>query len=202
MLPPALAPPCNPPTPLSCVPHGDAGSVFLLPSGSPEVIPSSSVSDASEPPIASDGPPVARVVALPKAIPLAALSPVSVAAYLVLFLAPSPALCLRHCPPPHGCIPPPRLFLAVQPSCCVPVPSSLSGSPPPQSSPRPLRPLAPALAANIARSDEDVGDWTGGVVALRSVAGRSAPRGKSPSRPRAVVGDGISRPLLLHLPQQ
>ena len=76
----------------------------------------------------------------------------------------------------------------------------------PPSSRRPLRPLAlpltplpPTLAADIARRDEDAGNWTGGVGALRLVAGGSAPRRKSPSRPRIVVADGISRPLFLHL---
>ena len=71
---------------------------------------------------------------------------------------------------------------------------------------RPLDPsltlLPPALAVDIARTDKDVGNQTGGVVALISVAGGSARRGKIPSRPRAIVGDGISRPLLLHLPHQ
>ena len=47
-----------------------------------------------------------------------------------------------------------------------------------------------------------VGDWTGGVGALRSVGGESAPRREIPSRPRIAVGEGISCPLLLHLPQQ
>ena len=65
-----------------------------------------------------------------------------------------------------------------------------------------LLPPAPAPAADIARRDEDVGDWTGGVVARRSLAGGSAPLGKWPRRPCVVVGDSISRPQFLHLPQQ
>ena len=74
---------------------------------------------------------------------------------------------------------------------------------------RPLGLLAPplallplALAADIAHKDKDVGDRTGGVVARDSLAGGSAPRGKYPRSPRAVVRDGINRPLLWHLPQQ
>ena len=72
-----------------------------------------------------------------------------------------------------------------------------------------LRPLAhpheilpPAPAANIARRDEDVGNWTGRVVTHRSLAGGSAPRGKCLRIPRTLVRDGISRPLFRHLPQQ
>ena len=63
-----------------------------------------------------------------------------------------------------------------------------------------LLPLAPA--ANIARKGEYVGNRTVGVVAHGSVAVGSAPCGKIPSGPRVVVGDRISRPLFLHLPQQ
>ena len=47
---PVLALPYTSPTPLSCVPHGDAVSVFPLSSGSPAVIPSSSVSDPAKSP--------------------------------------------------------------------------------------------------------------------------------------------------------
>ena len=89
---------------------------------------------------------------------------------------------------------------------------SLSASPPSPplpTSPGPLRPLAPhhalqppALAADIARRDENVGDQTGGVVAHWSLLGGSAHHGKCPRSPCALVGDGISRPLFLHLPQQ
>ena len=66
--------------------------------------------------------------------------------------------------------------------------------------PSPLFPSPPA--ADIAHRDKDVIDWTGGVVSHWSVAGGSAPRGKSPSRPRTVVGDSMSHPSFLHLPQQ
>ena len=70
--------------------------------------------------------------------------------------------------------------------------------PSPPSSRGPLRPLAPplalllpSLAADIARRDKDVGNRTGRVGALMLLADGSAPCGKSPSRPRVVVGDGI-----------
>ena len=66
--------------------------------------------------------------------------------------------------------------------------------------PRAPPPLAPA--ANIARKDEDVDNWTDRGQAHWSVADRSALRRKFPSRPLAVVGDGISWPLFLHRPQQ
>ena len=48
-LPPAPAPPCSPPAPLSCVPHGNAVSVSPISSRSPVVIPSSSVSSSESP---------------------------------------------------------------------------------------------------------------------------------------------------------
>ena len=72
--------------------------------------------------------PLARTVALLMAVPLVALSPVSVAAYLVA--APSSALSLRRRPPPCGCCPPPCLRLPERPPC-VPVPPSLSSASPP-----------------------------------------------------------------------
>ena len=50
--------------------------------------------------------------------------------------------------------------------------------------------------------DEDVGDWTGKVVARGLLAGGSAPRGKITSRPCVVLGDVICHPLFLHLPQK
>ena len=75
--------------------------------------------------------------------------------------------------------------------------------------PNPLGPLAPPLAllspapaANIAHKDEDVVNRMGRLLARGSLSGRSAPCGKIPSRPHVVVGDGINRPLFLHLPQQ
>ena len=66
----------------------------------------------------------------------------------------------------------------------------------------PRTPLPPDPATNIARRDKDVGDRMGRVVARWSVAGGSAPHGKSSSRPLAVVGGGIRCPRFLHRPQQ
>ena len=74
-------------------------------------------------------PSLACVTNLLIAVPLAALSPVSVAAYLVLGL--SPALCLRRRLPLCGCRPPFHLHLSTWPSCRVPVLTSLSGASPP-----------------------------------------------------------------------
>ena len=63
-------------------------------------------------------------------------------------------------------------------------------------SPRlPLLLLPSAPATNIPHRKKDVGNRMGGVVARKLVAGRSAPRGKIPSRPGVVVGDRKSRPL-------
>ena len=63
--------------------------------------------------------------------------------------------------------------------------------------------LPPPPAAKIAQRDEDVGNRTGEVVARRPLAGGSAPHGECSRSPRAVVvGDGISRLLFRHLPQQ
>ena len=99
--------------------------------------------------------------------------------------------------------PPPCLRLPARTTCVLPtypalLPPSALGILRPLAPP--CAPLPPALAANIACRDEDVGNWTGRVVALWLVAGGSAPRGKSPRRPLAVVGDGISRPWFFHRP--
>ena len=205
MLPPALAPPCSPPAPLSCVPHGNVVSVFPLPSGSPAVIPSSSVSDSSKSP------------SLPPLHPL-----------LALLLSPRPSLSWRSplspslltwyswpgLPRSVSAVFLPRAVVFLLPASASPRgrpaaypfhPTSLALLSPSSRGPLwplapPLAPLPPAPAANIVRRDEDVGDQTGGVVELRLVAVMSAHRGKIPSRPHAVVEDGISRPLFLHLP--
>ena len=69
----------------------------------------------------------------------------------------------------------------------------------------PAPPLAtPPLAHvdDIVRKDEDVGNRTGVSEALWSTAGGSALHRKCPSRPLAMVRDGISRPLYLHRCQQ
>ena len=76
------------------------------------------------------------------------------------------------------------------------VASSSCGLPLPLAPPLVL--LTPVLAADIARKDEDVVNWTGGVVTRGLLAGGSTPCGKGPSRPCVVVGDGISNPLFLH----
>ena len=89
-------------------------------------------------------PPLTCVITLFLAFPLAALSPISVAAYLVM--APSSALFLCRLPLPCGRCPPPRLHLFVQPSCCVSVPPSLSGASPPFLPRSPVA-IRPALRA-------------------------------------------------------
>ena len=91
--------------------------------------------------------------------------------------------------------PPPSLVLP--PSPLTPPPLSLGLLCPPA---LPHASSPPALAANIARRDKDVGNPMGGGEARWSTAGGSALRGKFPSRPLAVVGDGISRPPFLHQP--
>ena len=67
--------------------------------------------------------------------------------------------------------------------------------------PAPPARLLPRPWPPISRKDEYVGDRTGRGEACWKTAGGSAPRRKCPSRPLAMVGDGISRPLLLHQPQ-
>ena len=200
---PACAPTCSPPAPLSCVPHCDTVSVSPLLPFSLLVIPSSSVSSADLPSLPLLHPSLSASLSLcppPWRSPLSPSlltcvswsrrprSSSAVVLHLMVSLRPVSASS-------HGC-PQAPLFR----------PSSPDRFPP--SYCRTLRPLAPplallppALAANIARRDEDIGNWTGGVVARRLVAGGSAPRGKIPSRPRVVVGDGISLSLFLHLPQ-
>ena len=73
----------------------------------------------------------------------------------------------------------------------------------------PLQPLAPALAllppasaADIASKDEYVGNKKVRVFARGLLLVGSALWGEIPSRYCIVVGDGISRPLFWHLPQQ
>ena len=94
---------------------------------------------------------------------------------------PSPPLCLRLSPmspyphtPSHG-----LLHLPASPH-----------APPPL-----------ALATNISRKDKYVDNRTGGGEMRWKTAGRSAPCGKCPSRPFAMVGDGIRHPLCLHRDQ-
>ena len=62
----------------------------------------------------------------------------------------------------------------------------------------PRAPPPPAPAADISRKAEYVGDQTGGGETRWPTAGRSMPCRKVPSRPLAVVGDGIRWPLFLH----
>ena len=64
-----------------------------------------------------------------------------------------------------------------------------------------LAPPPPPPAVTIARKDKDVGNWTGGDEACWLAAGGSALCGKIPSRPLAVVADGISCPRFLYWPQ-
>ena len=202
LLPPALSLPCSPSAPLSCVPHGNAVSFPLRP---------------------PRGHPV--LISLLRRIPLAP------AAHPLLVSSLSPWPSLRRSPLSPSLLTfdffprQPSSVSSVVLPCAVfflhPFSASPRGRPAaspflppsqallPPSSGGPLQPLAPPLAllppapaADIAHKYKDVGDQTGGVVARWSVVGGSAPRGKIPSRPRAVVGDGISRPLFLHLPQQ
>ena len=125
----------------------------------------------------------------------------------------SPLSCMFHGDTVSvACTHPPSSDSASEASPLSPLHPSLLASPSSPlfpTSPGALRPLAPPLAllppapaADIAHKDEDVGDRTGRVVAHGSLAGGSAPRRKIPCRPHLVVGDGISRPLLQHLPQQ
>ena len=66
----------------------------------------------------------------------------------------------------------------------------------------PLTPSLLDLSANIALKDKDVRNQTGRYEARRSTAGGSAPYGKYPNRPLAVVWDSIIRSLFLHRPQK
>ena len=97
--------------------------------------------------------------------------------------------------------------LLVLPSLFLFLPDALAPPPPPSLRllwplALPRAPLLLAPAADIARKDEYVGDWTCGVEARWLVASGSASHRKLPSRPLSVVGDGIIRPRFLHLPQQ
>ena len=115
---------------------------------------------------------VVAVVSVASAVPLAALTLTRFSPLMSLVLPPAPL-------PPH---PLPLGLL------CLPAP--------------PRAPPPPDPAANISRKDKDIGDYTGGGEARWPTAGRSALGGKFPRRPLSVVGYGISRPLLLHPPQQ
>ena len=210
-LSPACAPTCSPPAPLYCVPHGDAVSVSLLSLVSPSVIPSSFVSLAestSLPPLhpslsANLSPfrdprrsPLSPSLLTCASWPCFPRSSSAVVLPLAVVLRPVSASPCGH-PLASPFRPLASLFRPPSPALLLPYSRRLLR---PLASPLAL--LPPAPAANIARRDEDVGNRTGGVVARRSVAGVSAPRGESPSRPHVVVGDGIRRPLFLHLPQK
>ena len=204
---PSLAPSCIPPAPLFCMPHGDNISMFPLSSGSPAGIPFSSVSDSAE---STSLPPhhPSLALSLSPRPPLLRRSPLSLSLLTwdswprllrsvstvilpraVVFLLPVSAS-------PRGC----PAASPFNPSSLYLLPLSYFG--PLQPLAPPLAPLPLAPAANIALRDEDVCNQTGGVVAVRLVAGGSVPCGNIPSRPSAIVGDGISRPLFLHLHQQ
>ena len=98
----------------------------------------------------------------------------------------------------------------IYPSLSLFLSSGMSHPPPPTfgilqllAPPRaPRAPLPPAPAAGIARKDKDVGDRTIRVGSRWPVAGGSTTCGKFPSRPLAMVGDGISRPLFLYRHQK
>ena len=93
-------------------------------------------------------------------------------------------------------------YLILPPSSPPPPPPPLGLLRPPVLPALTCTPLPPALAANITCKDKNVGDRTGKGESRLLVAGGSAPYGKCPSRPLAVVGDGIIRTLFLHRPQQ
>ena len=93
----------------------------------------------------------------------------------------------------------PLLSLYLPPVHLPPPPTSLGILRPPAP---PLAPPPLAQATNISRNNKYVGDRTGTGEARWSTAGGSAPRGKYRSRPLAVVGGGISRPLFLDCQQQ
>ena len=67
---------------------------------------------------------------------------------------------------------------------------------------QPHAPLPLALATNITCKGKDAGDRMGEGEVFGKTAGRSVPHGNSPSKSLDVMGDSISRTLLLHLPQQ
>ena len=186
------------------MPHINTVSVSLLPLGSSLVIPSSSVSSANPPSLLPLHPRLYR--------------------HSLLGRYHSNPPFLRHCLPVHRgpiarALPPPSsspsqlssapslpFFAAVPKRPLSVLPFMIFSLLPPAGNlwllALPLDLLPPDLAADIARRDEDVGNWTGGVVALWWVAVGSNPCGKSPSMPHIVVGDGMIRPLSRHLPQQ
>ena len=93
------------------------------------------------------------------------LTRAAVVAFASVFLLAAPTLlCVS---------PPPPLFLPLAPIPPPPPSLGLLRLPAP-----PCAPPPPAPAANIARKDKDVGNWTSGVVARGSVASGSAPCGK------------------------
>ena len=204
LLPPALVPTCGPPALISCVPHGDAVSVSSLPFGSPAVILSYSIFSAEPPRSCCSDPSIASSLSPWLSPRRSYLSP-------SMFTCESwtrRPCCIYAVVLPHALI---LRHVSASLRVCPDASPFLPSSPDllPLSSCGPLRPLAPslalrppALAADIARRDEDIGNQTGRVGALRSVVGGSAPRRKSPSRTCVVVGNSISRPLFLHLPHQ
>ena len=205
---PAAAPPGSSLAPIPSCPPSVAVSGLPPPPATPAVLASSSDADSSissplhlvlsaalsyvpvlppqySPPVPSSCAPTRRSsVVLP--LPLAAVSVISIASVIPLVapalprFVPLPSLVLLPALPPP---PPPSLRVLRLPA--------------PPRAPPPL-----ALSPDIARKDKYFGYRTGGDEARWPTAGRSAPRGKCPNRPIAMVGDGISRPLFLHLPQQ
>ena len=90
------------------------------------------------------------------------------------------SLVIPHAPPP-----PPQLSRGL---LCPPAP--------------PPAPPPPAQAVNIAHEEKYFGARTGGGEICWENASGSAPRRKCPSRPLAVVGNGMKLPLFLHCRQQ
>ena len=154
-------------------------------------------------------------VSPPSAVPEVVFLPPLPPAFTPIYILRAPISCVTHCDAVRGAgssspssesasdvpslLPLSPLHPSLSSPPAPPLPTSLVALQPlaPANAP-----LPPAPAAYISLRDEEVGDRTGGVVARRSLAGGSAPRGKCPRSPRVVVGDSISRFLFLHLPQQ
>ena len=206
----ALAPPCTAPAPLSCVPHGDAVRISLLSSGPSAVIPSSTFSDPSKssalpllhPSLASSlssGPSLSR--RSPHSPSLltwywywpritGSVSSVFLPYAVVVFFLPFMPRCAAVLLLPWSTLP---LWLFSPLSLAGPcgrLPRPLRPFPRPRP---PILPVGKNILAIVRAGLLCTGWWR---------EGGSAPRGKIPSRPLAVMGDGISRPLFLHLPQQ